>query len=132
MDSYYVITRNKGIVLNGEAAPDEIVRPVSSREELEELIERMPYTKTIQAPTSKIRKEFYQAALDKYEDLEWVKLIKSVHLRVEDRHYEEFELGYLEKARALLYGEISVVFGIPLEQVEAYLNETIEQQLEEF
>lgn len=127
----YVIT-SKGVAAERDAAAADIIREISSREDLEELIERMPYIRTIQAPNSRIRKEFYQAAMKQYDDLEWVKVIKSVHLRVEENHYEEFELEYLEKAKRFLYGEIAAAFRIPFEDVEEFLNETIERQLKEF
>lgn len=132
MQNQYVVTRERGIQRVKDVVGDEIIREVSSREELEELIERMPYTRTIQAPNGRIRKELYQEAMGKYDDLEWVKIIKSVHLRVEDRNYEPYELEFLEKAQRYLYGELAVVFEIPFDQVETYLNETITRQLEEF
>jgi len=131
LENKYVITR-KGIEEKSEKNASDVIREISTREELEEIIERMPFTQTIQAPNSKIRKEFYQTAMDKYEDLEWVKVIKSVHLRVEEKRYDEFELKYLEKAKEFLYGEIAVAFQIPFESVEAFLNETIEKQLQAF
>lgn len=132
MKEIYVITRHKGIAKRSETGEAEIVREISSKEDLEELIERMPFVQTIQAPNIKVRKEFYQMAMNKYEDLEWVKIIKSVYLRMEDRHYEEFEKTYLEEAKKYLYGEISIVFGMAFEEVEQFLNETIERQLDEF
>lgn len=128
----YVITREHGIAAKDEADAAEIIREISSREELEELIERMPYIPTIQAPNKRIRKEFYQTAMDKYEDLEWVRIIKSIYLRMQEKHYEEFEPEYLKKAKEYLYGEISIVFQISMEEVENFLNETIEKQLNEF
>lgn len=128
----YVITKNNGVMAGTEAKESEIVREISSKEELEELIERIPFIQTIQAPNSKVRKSFYQTAMEKYDDLEWVSIIKSVHLRMAEGRYEQFEVDYLKKARKFLYGEISVQFGIPFEGVEKFLNETIEKQLKEF
>lgn len=132
MQDQYVVTRERGIQPVKDAAEEEIVRRVSSREALEEVIERIPYTRTIQAPNGRLRRELYQEAMGKYEDLEWVKIIKSVHLRMEDRSYEPFEPDFLEQAQRYLYGELAVVFGIAFDQVEAYLDETITCQLEEF
>lgn len=131
MKQDYVIT-DTGIALKETAEESRIIRQISTREELEEIIDRIPYTQTIQAPNSKVRREFYQTAMEKYEDLEWVKIIKSVYLRMEEKHYEEFESEYLEKAKAYLYGEISIQFQIPFEDVEKFLNDTIEKQLNEF
>ena len=130
MRKSYVITAN-GIV-EKSGAMDGIIREVSTKEELSELMERMPYIQTIQAPNGKVRKELYELSMKKYDDVEWVKVIKSVYLRMEDRRYEDFEPGYMEKAKQFLYGEIAVRFEIPYEEVEQFVNDTIKKHLEEF
>ena len=50
-----------------------------------EIIERIPYILTIQAPNSKMRKELYQMALREYDEIAWVKVIKSSYLRIQER-----------------------------------------------
>lgn len=130
MEKTYVITEN-GIAEKTDVM-DGIIREVSTKEELLELIERMPYIQTIQAPNGKVRKELYELSMKKYDDVEWVKVIKSVYLRMEDRRYEDFEPGYMEKAKQFLYGEIAVRFKIPYEEVEQFVNDTIKKHLEEF
>lgn len=109
-----------------------IIREVSTKEELSELMERMPYIQTIQAPNGKVRRELYELSMKKFDDVEWVKVIKSVYLRMEDRRYEDFEPGYMEKAKQFLYGEIAVCFEIPFEEVEQFVNDTIKKHVEEF
>lgn len=96
------------------------------------MMERMPYIQTIQAPNGKVRRELYELSMKKFDDVEWVKVIKSVYLRMEDRRYEDFEPGYMEKAKQFLYGEIAVCFEIPFEEVEQFVNDTIKKHLEEF
>ena len=130
MEDVYVIT-SKGVIKKQDAI-DGFVREISTKEELEELIERMPYVQTIQAPNSKARKELYQLAMDEYDDVEWVKVIKSVYLRMEDNRYDEFEQGYMEKAKNFLYKEIAIRFDLLFEEVEDFLNNTIKKHLEEF
>ena len=130
MRKLYVITAN-GIVEKSDAM-DGIIREVSTKEELSELMERMPYIQTIQAPNGKVRKELYELSMKKYDDVEWVKVIKSVYLRMEDRRYEDFEPRYMEKAKQFLYREIAVRFEIPYEEVEQFVNDTIKKHLEEF
>ncbi len=130
MRKSYVITAN-GIV-EKSGAMDGIIREVSTKEELSELMERMPYIQTIQAPNGKVRKELYELSMKKYDDVEWVKVIKSVYLRMQDRRYEDFEPRYLEKAKQFLYREIAVRFEIPYEEVEQLVNDTIKKHLEEF
>lgn len=82
----------------------------------------MPYIQTIQAPNSKVRKELYQLSMDAYDDVEWVKVIKSVYLRMKEERYEEFEQECAERARKFLHTEISIRYQIPLEEVEAQLE----------
>jgi len=130
MEKPYVITEND--IAEKTDAIDGIIREVSTKEELLELIERMPYIQTIQAPNGKVRKELYELSMKKYDDVEWVKVIKSVYLRMEDRRYEDFEPGYMEKAKEFLYGEIAVRFELPADEVEQFVNETIRKHLEDF
>ena len=130
MEKSYVITE-KGIAEKMNVI-DGIIREVSTKEELSELMERIPYIQTIQAPNGKVRKELYELSMKKYDDVEWVKVIKSVYLRMEDRRYENFEPGYMEKAKEFLYGEIAVRFELPADEVERFVNETIRKHLEEF
>jgi len=126
----YVITKNG--IAEKTSEVDGIIREVSTKEELLELMERMPYIQTIQAPNGKARKELYEISMKKYDDVEWVKVIKSVYLRMEDRRYDDFEPGYMEMAKEYLYGEIAVRFGISIEKVEQFVNETVRKYLEEF
>lgn len=130
MGKMYVITESA--VAEKTEAMEGIIREVSTKEELFELMERMPYIQTIQAPNGKVRKELYELSMKQYDDVEWVKVIKSVYLRMEDRRYEDFEPGYMEKAKQFLYGEIAVRFEIPYEEVEQFVNDTIKKHLEEF
>lgn len=130
MEDIYVIT-SKGITKKQEAI-DGFVREISTREELEELIERMPYIQTIQAPNSKARKELYQLAMNEYDDVSWVKIIKSVYLRMEDHRYDEFEPNYMERAKNFLYKEMAIRFNLPFEEVENFVNDTIKKHLDEF
>lgn len=130
MGELYVITESA--VAEKTDAMVGIIREVSTKEELSELMERMPYIQTIQAPNGKVRRELYELSMKKYDDVEWVKVIKSVYLRMEDRRYEDFEPGYMEKAKQFLYGEIAVRFEIPYEEVEQFVNDTIKKHLEEF
>ncbi|MDD3138509.1 MAG: hypothetical protein PHX08_06010 [Lachnospiraceae bacterium] len=122
----------KGIEKKDIVPNKTVIREISSKEALQDIIERIPYIQTIQAPNSRIRKELYQMAMDQYDDLEWVKVIKSVYLRMQDKHYEEYEPAFMSKAKEFLYTEIAISFEIPLNQVENFIIQEVEKQLEEF
>lgn len=130
MENLYVITKDG--VVEKKNTSGGYIREVSSQTDLVELIERMPYIRTIQAATSKGRKELYQMAMDEYDDVEWVKVIKSAYLRVQENRYEEYELEYAKRAKDFLYQEIALRLDVPFEKVEEYLYDIIEKQLKEF
>lgn len=110
MEENYVITVN-GIVKLNEAV-NGYVCEISTKEDLEDLIERMPYIRTIHAPNSKTREELYDLSMKEYDDVEWVKVIKSIYLRMEEKHYDDFEEKYIKRAKEFLYGEIAIRFDI--------------------
>lgn len=125
----YVITKN-GVMPMTDSA--DYIRKVSSKEELQDLIERMPYITTIDATNKKARRDLYEMAMEKFEDVEWVRVIKSVYLRMNDHKYEDFEPQYMMKAKEFLYGEISVRFDIDKNVVEEFVCEAVKKSLEEF
>jgi CarD family transcriptional regulator len=125
----YVITKD-GIFPRADVK--EYVRPISSKEELTDLIERMPYITTINAPNGKARRDLYDITMEKYEDVEWVRVIKSVYLRMKDHKYEDFEPQYMNKAKEFLYGEISKQFGMDIEDVEKFVCSAVKKSLDDF
>lgn len=108
-----------------EEDSDEIVRRIASKEVVQETIDRIPFIRTIQAPNDKVRKAFYEEAMAKFDELEWVSVIKSVYLRRQDQRLMEQEPVYEECAKEYLHGEISILFDIPMDQVEKYIAETV-------
>ncbi|AEY67882.1 hypothetical protein Clo1100_3767 [Clostridium sp. BNL1100] len=103
----------------------EIVRGVSSKEKILDVIKRVGFITTIKAPNDKIRKEFYEDALNEFDEIEWVKVIKSVYLRQQDGRLMEGELEHADKAKNYFHGEISVVLGIPMGEVEGYISSAV-------
>lgn len=103
------------------SAASDRVRRLMSREEAEELLDRIPYIRTIQAPNDKVRMEFYQEAMEKNAGLEWIQVIKSVYLRKQERRLSAEELSLYERAKEYAYSELAAVLEIPLEQVEDYI-----------
>ncbi len=130
MENIYVITKN-GIVLKNEAN-DGFIREISSKADLEEVIERMPYIQTIKAPTRRLRRELYDLAMEKYDDLEWVKIIKSVYIRMKDRNYEDYEPEYMQMAKQFLYGEISIRFDVDMDETEQFVCNEVERHMKEY
>lgn len=130
MEGTFVITP-EGIIPKTNAMVG-FIREISTKEELVELMERMPYITTISAPNRKVRRELYDMAMEKYEDIEWVKVIKSVYLRMKNHGYEEFEPEYMERAKKYLYSEIAVRFDISMDEAEGFVCRYVDNCLKEF
>jgi CarD family transcriptional regulator len=113
------LTRHeRGDVKRAADGDAEIVRKIVSKEEILDLISRVGFIRTITAPNDKIRNEFYLEAMEKYDEVEWVKVIKSVYLRKEEKRISAAESAYSEKAKDFLYGEISALLEIPMSEVD--------------
>jgi CarD family transcriptional regulator len=110
-------------VVTGDS--EEIVRRIIAKEEMLDLIGRVAFIRTIAAPNDKIRNELYLEAMSKFAEVEWVKVIKSAYLRREGRRILAAEMAYSEKAKEFLYGEISVLLAIPVQEVESYIASAI-------
>lgn len=103
----------------------EIVRGVIPVEELQDVLSRIPYTRTIQAPGAKVRMEFYRDAMEKYDELQWVRVIKTVYMQEREKRLMPDEREYGMRAKRYLHGEISALLGIPFDQVEEFIATSI-------
>ena len=97
-----------------ELAPDtdEIIRPIASRE---------GYIRTIQAPNDKLRRELYEEAMAQYDEIEWIRVIKTVYLRGQEKPLTPEESAYGEQAKRFFHGELSAALDISMDQVEGYI-----------
>jgi CarD family transcriptional regulator len=105
---------------------EEIVRKIASKETILDAIERIAFVRTIQAPTDRARRKLYDEAMSKYDEIEWVKVIKTVFLRQKIMgSLKPSELEYLERAKRFFHAEISILLGMPVEDVEDYVSSAI-------
>ena len=104
----------KSVAVDG----DEIVCAVRTREELQEIICRIPYIRTVQAPNDRIRRQLYDMEMEKYDEISWIAVMKSVYIRAHERRLMPMENDYAKRAKKYFYGEVSVVLGIPISRVE--------------
>ena len=109
------------------ANSNEIVRAVCTGEDMEELIRRVPYIRTIQAPNERIRREYYDMAMEKYDGVDWICVIKTVYIREQEHRLTPMERNYGTRARNYYHGEVSAVLGIPLDRVEAYIEKIVKE-----
>ena len=118
---------DSGDVQSVYADSEEIVRPISSKADIEEVIDRIGFIRTLQAPNDRLRLSFLEESMAEFDEVEWVKVIKSVYLRAQERPVSEKEQALAESAKDYFYSEISIILGIPLPKVEEYISGCVEQ-----
>lgn len=105
-----------------------VMRKLISKEEAQELIAQIPDIDTIWDDNEKVREEKYLEALHSYSCYEWLRIIKTLYLKIEDRVQHKKNSGekdqrYLRMAEDLLYGELAIPLGIKKDQVGPYIIE---------
>lgn len=139
--SSYLIARNGGVFLplgDGryerysdkqiyQLSDEDIVRTICSKQEIEDILERIEFIRTMKAPSLKIYKEFYDEAMEKYDEEQWVKVVKTAYTRERIMKADRFEKEISLKAKEYLYSEMSILLDIPYQNVEAYIENYIKE-----
>lgn len=108
------------------------MRPVITREEAEQLIDRIPTIPedVCENRDMKMLNERYRACLNTHDSDDLVRLIKSVYLKNErsikaGRHMGQIDQQYMKRAEKLLYGELAVALGMEFDQVQPYIKRRV-------
>ena len=110
-----------------------IMRKIMSREEAEDLVERITTIETVWIQEEKSREQMYKEAIRTYDCHSLVQIIKTLYLRRQNRLKEGKKVlssdeQYLRKAEELLYSEMSLALSIPKAEVEAYITKAVHRQ----
>jgi CarD family transcriptional regulator len=100
------------------------MRPVISREEAEEFIDRMPSIEAGKYANEKERREAYHEVLLSGNMDMWASMIRFIRRREKENE----EVKAVEK---LLLGELAVALGIPINQVRTYISKRLHPAAEE-
>lgn len=108
------------------------MRPVLTKEEADELIMRIAEIDTLRVGDEKNREQVYKDAIRTCNCVEWVRMIKTLYIRKESRlaagkKVTSSDAKYLHMAEESLYGELSVVMGIPKDEVEEYITNRVKE-----
>ncbi len=107
-----------------------IIRPLMTRQEADELIDSIKHMDTPESVSRepKSAESLYRRYMSGYEPASLLALIRCIHHKNEGsrKPYNQTDERYFHRAQALLYGELSVVLGIPVEEVEDYIRARVE------
>ena len=108
-----------------EVTSKQIIKALPTVEQINEVIERIPYIRTLQIENEKYRQEIYQKTISTFDEVDLIKIIKSVYLRRKRNKYHDYEEKYYHLAKNLFHEEVAVSLKMPLDTVEAYINEKV-------
>lgn len=108
------------------------IRPALTAEETHALIEKIPSLDLIWVENEKQRELTYKECLKQNTCEDYVRIIKTLYLRKQDRLAKGQKIigldeRYLKQAEDFLYGELAVALGIEKQGVQAYITEEIEK-----
>lgn len=103
-----------------------IMRPVITKEDANALIQNMKEIKTLWVNDEKRREEVYKGALRTCNCIDYVKIIKTLYERKQNRLNEGKKVSssderYLHAAEDSLYGELAIALDIPKTEVCDYI-----------
>ncbi len=108
------------------------LRAALSAEDAHALIEKIPSLDLVWVENEKQRELTYKECLRQNTCEEYVRIIKTLYLRKQERLAKGQKIigldeRYLKQAEDFLYGELAVALGIEKKGVEEYITEEIEK-----
>lgn len=128
---YYVLrpvtdTRNTFYVPTSKGDENNL-RPVYTREDVDELIKAMPEYEFIWIESRLERKDAYKKIIEKGDHVDLIKLIKALYIRSQtlaasNRKLNSTDERFLREAENLLYDEFAYALEIPRSEVVPYIK----------
>ncbi|MCC8150429.1 MAG: CarD family transcriptional regulator [Lachnospiraceae bacterium] len=133
---YYImrpVHNSNGTVYLPIDSTKAVIRRVMSKEEACRLIDEIPQIEELSVPDEKRRELSYKEAMKTCSVRSWVSIIKALYFRKTERlaagkKITALDERYMKAAEHELYGELSLVLGMPQEEVETYIHDHIEKK----
>lgn len=133
---YYVLhpyAQKEGRIFTPVDSQKNVIRRIISKKEADILIEDIPSIDEFKISNDKLREEKYKECLKSCECREWIRIIKTLYLRRQERlangkKITAMDSRYFKQAEENLYSELSISLNIPKEQMEKYIADRIQKQ----
>ena len=107
-----------------------ITRPLLSKEEALELIDKISDVKEMEVTNDKQREERYKEALKTCDCRVWISMIKALYLRRKDRLEQgkkmtDLDERYFKTAEDNLYSELALSLGMKKDEMVSYITERV-------
>ena len=132
---YYVIKplHDSNSVIYMPVDSDQIfLRRLLNRAEAEELLDRIPFVRTIDEPNVKLLRAKYTESMRTHDPLEWVRVIKTVYQRMTSptsrtQRISETERSFSDNAKRYLHAELALALGLHEQDMETYIADHIQK-----
>lgn len=110
-----------------------VMRKITSKKEALTIIDNISEIDTIEVPNEKFKDMTYKEVLKKNDIREWIKLIKTLYLKNQQKITEGRKIGttdqrFLREAEEFLYGELSISLTIPKDRIENFITNRVNIQ----
>lgn len=110
-----------------------VMRKILTGEEANELIDEMPEIERLQIVNDRAREETYKKAIRTCDCREWVKVIKTLYARGQDRKEQGRKMTstdekYFRQAEDNLFTELSIALHLKKSEVEEFIKQKIEKK----
>ena len=108
------------------------LRRLMDKNEAEELLDRIPFVRTIEESNAKLLRARYVESMRTHDPVEWVRVIKTVYLRMtaqstRSRSISETERSFAESAKRNLHTELALALNLPFGDMEDYISDHIQK-----
>ena len=132
---YYVLIpdgKTEGTIYTPVDNMKQVLRPVMTKEEAEDLITSIPEIEELEIENEKLREEKYKECLKTCDGTEMCRIIKTIYSRKMKRmksgkRVTAVDERYMKLAEDNLYSELSLLLGVPKENMVSYISEKIQR-----
>lgn len=130
---YYVLNpvfEKNSVIMTPVDNEKILMREVVSKQEILSMIDLISNEDTEWIDDDKIRNEKFKSSIKAGICEDWIRLIKTIHLQMEEKKsigkkISQLDEGILKEVKKLLYEEFSLVLKIPTEEVENIIYKQI-------
>ncbi len=111
-----------------------VMRSIISKTEAKRLVEEINSVGTMDIEDEKKREECYKKALRTCECVEWVRIIRTSYLRIQERKNNgkktvNSDEKYLKAAEDYLYGELAIALDMEKSKVQEYIASKVDNEV---
>jgi len=108
------------------------MRNILTKQEANELIDKIPEIAASWINDDTVREETYKEAIKSLDCYEWVRVIKSLYLKIDERRQDgkkpiQMDEKYMSMTEDYLHGELSAALEIPMDEVKQYISSKIQE-----